>query len=382
MKHLEIYESLADVQYDLSNNILIKPYIALYDNRHKIEFDNDNDVIIIDNTNYNDMPLTFKILESGSIIWKCSNSSISKTIQYKLNDGDWTSITSTTSGANINVVTDDIIQFKGNNNTYANNNYYNYFSATCNFTVYGNIMSLLFNDSFNDKISISGKNYAFFSLFKGNTYIKNIKNLILPATTLSDCCYKNMFLQCTGIQGDAPILPAISLTSECYRSMFNECTGITKASPLPATNLAYMCYYFMYQKTAISQAPTLSSMNLAEYCYACLFNGCSNLTIAPSLPATSLKRFCYTAMFEDCINLIQAPELIATTLSHKCYENMFINCSKLNYIYCAAADVSSDTYTSNWVNGVSPTGTFKKSSSANWSTGTSGIPSGWTIENI
>ena len=35
-----------------------------------------------------------------------------------------------------------------------------------------------------------------------------------------------------------------------------------------------------------------------------------------------------------------------------------------------------------WLKDVSPTGTFKKAASATWSTGASGIPSGWTVQNV
>ena len=41
-------------------------------------------------------PLTFNILSAGTINWKTSNSAFTKTIDYKLNDGEWTSITSNT----------------------------------------------------------------------------------------------------------------------------------------------------------------------------------------------------------------------------------------------------------------------------------------------
>ena len=38
-------------------------------------------------------PLTFNILSAGTINWTASNSASTKTIDYKLNDGGWTSIT-------------------------------------------------------------------------------------------------------------------------------------------------------------------------------------------------------------------------------------------------------------------------------------------------
>lgn len=56
-------------------------------------------------------PLTFKILTSGTITWKHYSSS--QSIQYSKNGGSWINLTSTTSGASINVSAGDTIVFKG-----------------------------------------------------------------------------------------------------------------------------------------------------------------------------------------------------------------------------------------------------------------------------
>lgn len=100
------------------------------------------------------------------------------------------------------------------------------------------------------------------------------------------------------------------------------------------------------------------------------------------LPATTLTNDCYHHMFYGCSNLTTAPELPATTLKSMCYTEMFGGCSKLNYIKCLATNISADRCTSNWLNGVSSTGTFVKAPSmTSWTTGASGIPSGWTVVN-
>jgi hypothetical protein len=87
-------------------------------------------------------------------------------------------------------------------------------------------------------------------------------------------------------------------------------------------------------------------------------------------------------MFSYCTGLTQAPELPATTLVNFCYEGMFNSCSNLNYIKCLATDISADYCTSLWVDGVSSAGTFVKSYGVNWTTGSRGIPSGWTVEEV
>jgi hypothetical protein len=59
---------------------------------------------------------------------------------------------------------------------------------------------------------------------------------------------------------------------------------------------------------------------------------------------------------------------------------MFSGCSELNYIKMLATDISASGCLSNWVYNVSSTGTFVKNPAmTSLSTGTSGIPSGWTV---
>ena len=87
-------------------------------------------------------------------------------------------------------------------------------------------------------------------------------------------------------------------------------------------------------------------------------------------------------MFSGCKSLTVAPELPATTLATGCYMSMFNDCNNLNYIKCLATDISLTDCTYEWVSGVNPTGTFIKHPDMNdWTTGISGIPSGWTVEN-
>lgn len=52
------------------------------------------------------------------------------------------------------------------------------------------------------------------------------------------------------------------------------------------------------------------------------------------------------------------------------------------YIKAMFTTTPSSTYTSNWVKGVSPTGTFVKNSAATWTDtfGVDAIPEGWTVE--
>ena len=116
-----------------------------------------------------------------------------------------------------------------------------------------------------------------------------------------------------------------------------------------------------------------------------LFYNCTGIISAKNLilPATTLANYCYNSMFENCTSLTEAPQLPATTLKNYCYYNMFYNCRKLNHITMLATDISAYNCLSSWVYGVASSGTFIKNSAATWDiTGVSGIPSGWTVEEI
>ena len=308
-------------------------------------------------SDFSTKPLTFNILSAGTIIWTVKDKSIAKTIDYKLNNGEWKSIKSNTgsSAPKINVAEGDKIQFRGNNAQYATSpSKYNSFSgSTASFEVEGNIMSLIYGDDFKNKLTISS-DYTFTNLFRACANLVSAENLILPATTLAYYCYYYMFYGCSSLTS-APKLPATTLTNLCYYGMFWNCKSLSTAPALPANTLAKSCYSFMFQ-------------------------GCTSLTTAPELPATDLANYCYYYMFYNCTSLTTAPALPATTLKNYCYECMFYVCTKLNYIKCLATDISATDCTKNWVYGVASTGTFAKASSmTSWTTGVNGIPTGWTV---
>ena len=310
-------------------------------------------------TDYSKEPLTFKILSYGTINWTASNTGITKTIEYKVNGGKWASITSNTgeTAPTINVVEGDIVQFRGNNESYANSpSKYNSFSgSTALFEIEGNIMSLIYGDNFKNNSTISST-YTFTSLFRDCTKSVSVENLVLPVTTLLDYCYYCMFYGCTALTTAPSVLPATTLADYCYGRMFRGCSSLTTAPELPATTLA-------------------------NHCYSNMFQGCIKLTTAPILPATTLANGCYSNMFSDCRNITTAPVLPATTLASSCYAGMFNSCTKLNYIKCLATDISASDCTFVWVTNVAETGTFVKKQGVTWESGINGIPTGWTIEN-
>lgn len=171
------------------------------------------------------------------------------------------------------------------------------FSASGLYDAMGNIMSLLYGDNYIGQ-NIIGK-YAFFDLWHSDTHIHRCGRLVLPSTV-----------------GEGS-----------YRYTFQRCSNLIEAPILPATQLAYGCYFAMFGRTAISKSPELLASTLASYCYSYMFNLCTNLIYV---------------------------KMLATNISPGSIDN--------------------------WLKDVASIGTFiKHSQMTTLPTGTSGIPDGWTV---
>lgn len=197
---------------------------------------------------YSKQYLTFEVVDGGNITITASIADAAKTIQYSTDNGStWTSLTTSTTaqelGGTLNV--GDKVLVKGTNTTYGTNSNYNTFGGTAKVNVYGNIMSLISGDSFENNKTLTDS-YTFNRLFNLYTNLLSAENLILPATTLANWCYYNMFQGCRSLT-TAPELPATTLAAACYQYMFNGCTSLETAPELPATTLATACYASMFR---------------------------------------------------------------------------------------------------------------------------------------
>ena len=306
-------------------------------------------------------------------------------IEYSTDKSTWQSLgTTSTTALTKTLAPGDKLYLKCSTNAWSLSSSNNYNSMSGVSKVGGNIMSLLYGDNFDEETSFpSGSTYNFYNFFRNNTILVDASKILLPATTLSTMCYTNMFYGCTSLTS-APELPATTLISACYDSMFRGCTSLTSAPELPATTLADSCYYDMFTGcTSLTSAPELPATTLASSCYNSMFRGCTSLTSAPELPATTLASSCYTNMFYGCTSLTSAPELPATTLISVCYLAMFYGCTSLSNVTClATSGINTNASTIIWLDNVSSTGTFYKAKGVTWPTGTGGIPTGWTVEEV
>jgi hypothetical protein len=270
-------------------------------------------------------------------------------------DGNWKSLSAGTTTQSIN--SGHTLSFRGElTSTYSDGIGTFSISKRCN--IKGDCMSMLFGDNAANNYSLSNYYGAFTKLFKDCTNIIACSKTFLKSTTFGYQCYWELFKGCTNLVS-IPELPATTLISGCYHSMFYGCSSLQTVP----NNL-------------------LSSRNLSNSCYSYMFYNCTSLTTAPKLPATTLSPHCYFSMFYNCTSLTTAPDLPATTLETYCYDSMFRFCTKLNYIKMLATNISAKECLDVWVQDVASTGTFvKHPDMTTLPTGSSGIPSGWTVVN-
>ena len=292
----------------------------------------------------------------------------------------------------------DTIYFKGSKKNFST-------SSGCHFTMtgkiaaYGNVMSLINNQSSLE----SCYDNTFSCLFLGCTALTRAPKL--PATTLKSGCYRRMFEGCTSLE-EPPVLPATELTSECYHSMFKGCTSLKYAPVLPASVMVDGCYQYMFSGcSSLTLPPSLASITLENYCYSRMFENCTSLTEMPDLPATLTEEGCYDYMFAGCTSLTSIKNLPCEDLHTKVYYRMFLGCTGLTEVNLPFTSLSvdsckemfkdctslnkvtvnfeqwldGDNATFEWLKNVSSEGEFVAPESLPEIRGTSNIPSGWTL---
>lgn len=196
--------------------------------------------------------ITLRIKSAGTVCWSSVGSQAVRPIQYSINGGNWLYLTPSQTGTSvsINVSDSDVVRLKGSYASYAtsNANYMGFSGGTAMFDVEGNIMSLVYGDSFIGNSSLTGT-YNFCSMFK-QTNVVSAENLVLPAMTL---------------------------TPYCYRALFANSPSLIIAPELPATTLADGCYRYIFQDASIATAPDLLAQVLVYDCYEGMFDDCHNL---------------------------------------------------------------------------------------------------------
>ena len=131
------------------------------------------------------------------------------------------------------------------------------------FKVGGNFASLMVGDDY--PTAGAGKTGdKFINFFKGHTNLIDAYDLELPMLSPTTNAYKSMFDSCTNLVSGPEILPATTLGETCYRNMFYNCSSLEYAPALPATSLAKGVYQRIFWGCAKLDKITMLGKNWRE----------------------------------------------------------------------------------------------------------------------
>lgn len=247
------------------------------------------------------------------------------------NAWDGSAITLSSVGDSVQIRSSELLQSISNQYGYRN------FIMTGKLALDGSVMSLFANsDVDHSEYRVPEvSSYGLYGLFYGCTSLSSITNSVLEEVYFGGSAQYPMTL------------------------MFSNCTGLTDLSGI-----------------------TLPSSR-SPYCFQQMFNGCIGLTAIPSWNYSRTSAYVgrYQGMFYNCSSLTSASVPDSGMDGQNAFGQMFYLCSSLSEMDVNFTGAYNTMNFMFWMMGVSSSGTFKCPEGADVSVrGTSGIPSGWTIE--
>ena len=236
-----------------------KPAVATVDQFGKVTAMSEGSATIVANVD-KATPLTLVAQADGKITVTFNNGiTLANDIHYTINNGAEQTIAKNTTGSfDIEVKKGDVVQLyslntslggsgtvagaRGTTRAVDDGAKYINIRPSMKTEIYGNVMSLLKGkDNLESATALEAKN-AFYGLFAGAEKLVNNTErlLVLPATTLTEGCYQDMFNGCKGIE-KAPELPAPKLEKNCYLEMFYDCAKLNHVKCLATDIKAENC---------------------------------------------------------------------------------------------------------------------------------------------
>lgn len=303
----------------------------------------------IDMSLYENQYLTTEALESGTITFTMPSAvTTSKVtdVSYRKNGGEWTTTANSSSEVvvTVNVDTDDVVEWKGNGTVYGGGGAFAdccHWGGTSTFNVYGNLMSMLYNDGFRGKTTYPTTTIRATQHMFSYALVVDATNLVLPATTCYGQAYMCLFDYCTSLIYPPAVLPAPTVKSAMYYNMFRGCTSLTTMPTILATSIdtaGSLHYSGMFQGCSALQYNTEQTIGVGiarTQCCQSMFHGCSSMVNAPNVDCTSIASGVqqpFRSMFQNCTNLQTPPERFdVETADYSAFYGIFANCSSLLY---------------------------------------------------
>ena len=325
---------------------------------------------------YYSMPLTIQMIESGYILYSAEvHTTVTGNVEfeYSLDNINWIAVRQSDMTITydkygypslfnymINVNNNSIVRLRCTSTAVAGIGFLGSdnigktvtFKITGQCNVYGNLLSLVFNDGDYEERSYHMLNATMRSLFKGSDIV-NASNLIIPKYVGGDYCFDSMFMDCVKLLLP-PKIKHIATTLESggngyemvFYQMFRGCTNMTSNPVLPTfknskwdTALTLMFYNCTSLKSKVNIIIGTSDNIMKNYRIGpSMFRGCDNLSIITiNCNLTSTQRI-YVNQYLN---------------------NLFYNMGGSGTVYCTDSNTTS----------------ILDSSSL-------GLSSGWTIQNV
>ena len=264
-------------------------------------------------------------------------------LQYSTDEGDtWTAFAAGADASKLTIAAGNTLRLRRdpaqgiNTNGFGYNNstltdYRWFFVTTGDFSVEGNVMSLVDGENFATNTTIPA-HCCFNCLFLNNTALKNIDNIRLPATTLKVNCYRAMF-QGTGVTNISSLsLPdPITVASYSYNQMFKNCASLSSLNGfrVPAKLGTYACLNMFHNCTSLTNLTDMdfAADTLNSYSYQLMFQACTGLTsVMDTFRVSVIAASSCDQMFLGCTNLRQTPAIKVDSIGASGCGNMFKNC--------------------------------------------------------
>ena len=199
---------------------------------------------------YRETPPGFKFTANtagSTVAMRAFGSAPSVSLEYSTDNGSsWNTFTVGSTTITLENVGDYVLFRAGSGGNTAfgtSSSNYNQFSMTGSLDVEGSIMYMLDKNGSED--AVMGI-YCFEKLLADNNVIRSSEMLELPATTLSENCYRDILSRCTSLTTPPKVLPATTCVSNCYYGMFYGCPSLEKSPHIKATTLANNCLYMAF----------------------------------------------------------------------------------------------------------------------------------------
>lgn len=190
---------------------------------------------------------TFEVLSEELII------KTSKQLNYSINGKEWITPAYSLGGYVYTAKKSELISFRYYASSIDGTMFFT--SIHGSFNLWGNILSLIFGDEANNNFDISKYSSAFSRLFY-NSGVVNISQNFLPATSLGDDCYSQMFAGCSSLL-NIPNLPATTFGKKPYTNMFSNCTSLKNITISEGTKvIGEQQFYFCTSLKEVYCKPT------------------------------------------------------------------------------------------------------------------------------